>query len=172
MATATLVDMTQNTSQPLVQFIDLGPDAIAAETTLQATAEEVYALVANPARHAELDGGTTVRGLNRGVDGEFAEGDTFSQKMFMFIPYTLPMKVTRAEKNRGVTWLHPGKHTWSWDITDHQNGTVTVRETFDARDAYVWGFPMAKFYHFNGSFALNKKNIALSLANLHRLFSR
>ena len=72
MATATLVDMTQNTSQPLVQFIDLGPDAIAAETTLQATAEEVYALVANPARHAELDGGTTVRGLNRGVDGEFA----------------------------------------------------------------------------------------------------
>lgn len=158
-------------NQPLIKFVDIDPNVIAAETTLRASAEDVYALVANPARHAELDGGTTIRGLNKGSDGEFAEGDTFSQNMVLGIPYTLPMKVTRAEKNSGVTWTHPGKHTWSWDITDNHDGTVTVRETFDARGSVIAGIPVYKIYHLLGSFRANRKNIALSLANLHRIFA-
>lgn len=156
---------------PLVKFLDTDRNIIVAETTLQASPAEIYALIANPARHAELDGGTTVRSLNKGEDAEFHEGDTFSQKMVMGIPYTLPMKVTRADKNRGVTWLHPGKHTWSWDIIDHHDGTVTVRETFDATGSQIAGLPLYELYHAMGSFRTNRKNIALSLANLHRLFA-
>lgn len=151
---------------PLVRFIDIDKDVICAETTLRASAADVYALVANPARHAELDGGTTIRSLRKGEDAEFKVGDTFSENMVMGIPYTLTMEVTRAEKNKAVTWLHPGKHTWSWDITDNKDGTVTVRETFDARSS-----PLAKIYHWDGGFKNNRKNIALSLANLHRIFA-
>lgn len=158
-------------TEPLVKFIDIGPNVIAAETTLRASSADVYALVANPARHAELDGGTTVRGLHEGKDAEMKEGDTFSQNMVMGIPYTLPMKVTRAEKNSAVTWLHPGKHTWSWDIIDNEDGTVTVRETFDARGSVIAGLPVYKIYHLAGSFKTNRKNIALTLANLHRIFA-
>lgn len=151
---------------PLIRFIDIDKDVICAETTLKARAEDVYALVANPARHPELDGGTNIRSLRKGKDAEFKVGDTFSLNMVLGIPYTLTMEVTRAEKNEGVTWLHPGKHTWSWDITDNEDGTLTVRETFDARTS-----PAAKIYHLNGAFSRNRKNIALSLANLHRIFS-
>lgn len=156
---------------PLVQFLETPANVISAQTTVRAAAADIYALVANPARHAELDGGTTVRGLRKGADAEFAVGDTFSQKMFLFVPYTLPMRVTRAKKNEGVTWVHPGRHTWSWDLEDHGDGTVTVTETFDARGSVFAGIPVYKFYHWSGEFTLNKKNIALSLANLHRIFA-
>lgn len=156
---------------PLVKFLETDRNVIAAETTLTARAEDVYALVANPARHAELDGGGTIQNLSKGEDAEFKEGDTFSQKMVLGITYTLPMTVTRAEKNRAVTWLHPGKHTWAWDIFDNNDGTVTVRETFDARNSVIAGIPLYKLYHLLGSFSANRKNIALSLAKLHRIFS-
>ena len=149
-----------------VNFLTTGKDVIAAETTLRTSAAEVYALLANPARHAELDGGNSIRGLRKGSDSEFSAGDTFSLNMVLGVPYTLTMKVTRAAKNKGVTWVHPGKHTWAWDIIDHEDGTITVRETFDASKS-----PLAGLYHLSGAFKRNRKNIALSLANLHRIFA-
>lgn len=154
----------------LVTFLESAPRTISAETTLHATPEQVYALVANPANHAELDGGGTVRSLRSGQDGLVSVGDKFWQNMVLGIPYTLPMTVTRAETNRAVTWRHPAGHTWGWEINDHHDGTVTVRETFDASEAGVLGLSPAPLYAVLGSFAANRKNIALTLANLHRIF--
>ncbi len=49
-----------------IKFLDTDPAMISAETTLRAAASDVYALIADPARHTELDGGGSVRGLVSG----------------------------------------------------------------------------------------------------------
>ena len=59
-----------------IKFLETDPSMISAETTLRAAASDVYALIADPARHAELDGGGSVRGLVSGDTPELREGDT------------------------------------------------------------------------------------------------
>ncbi|MDO4253126.1 MAG: polyketide cyclase [Rothia sp. (in: high G+C Gram-positive bacteria)] len=156
-----------------LRFIDQGPWVISAEIDLSASADQVYALVANPSRHADLDGGGSILGLDRGRDGLLQLGETFSQKMRLGpFPYTLTMTVTEAQENRAITWLHPGGHSWRWQIFDQGSGLLTVRETFDARQAVRAGIPLYRLYRWTGSFALNRKNIALSLVRLRRLLSQ
>ena len=44
-----------------IKFLETDPSMISAETILRAAASDVYALIADPARHTELDGGGSVR---------------------------------------------------------------------------------------------------------------
>ena len=53
-------------------------------------------------------------------------------KMFLGLPYRMSPKVVRAEKNRALSWRMPTGHYWTWEIADNHDGTVTVRETWDA----------------------------------------
>lgn len=154
-----------------VKFLDLGPDTIAAETVIRASAADIYAFIADPSRHAELDGGGSVRQLAAGATTELTVGDTFTQKMFLGIPYRMSPVVVRAQKNRAITWQLPAaRHTWAWDIFDNGNGTVTVRETWDATDARIGSRKASPLFRVAGVFRRNRKNIALSLAKLHRTF--
>ena len=145
-----------------IKFLETDPAMISAETVLRAAASDVYALIADPARHAELDGGGSVRGLVSGDTPELREGDTFTEKMFLGLPYRMSPKVVRAEKNRALSWRMPTDHYWTWEIADNHDGTVTVRET--------WFIPAAPVFRRVGVFARNRRNIGLSLAKLHRTF--
>ena len=49
-----------------IKFLETDPAMISAETTLRAAASDVYTLIADPARHTELDGGGSLRGLVSG----------------------------------------------------------------------------------------------------------
>ena len=154
-----------------IKFLETDPAMISAETTLRAAASDVYALIADPARHTELDGGGSVRGLVSGDTPELREGDTFTEKMFLGIPYRMSPTVVRAEKNQILSWRMPADHYWTWEIADNHDGTVTVRETWDASEAKIFGFiPVAPVFRTVGAFARNRRNIALSLAKLHRTF--
>ena len=57
-----------------IKFLETDPAMISAETTLRAAASDVYALIADPARHTELDGGGSLRGLVSGDTPELREG--------------------------------------------------------------------------------------------------
>ena len=154
-----------------IKFLETDPAMISAETTLRAAASDVYALIADPARHTELDGGGSVRGLISGGTHELREGDSFTEKMFLGLPYRMSPKVVRAEKNRALSWRMPTGHYWTWEIADNHDGTVTVRETWDASEAKIFGFiPAAPVFRRVGVFARNRRNIGLSLAKLHRTF--
>ena len=154
-----------------IKFLETDPAMISAETILRAAASDVYALIADPARHTELDGGGSVRGLISGDTPELREGDNFTEKMFLGIPYRMSPTVVRAEKNQALSWRMPADHYWIWEIADNHDGTVTVRETWDASEAKIFGFiPAAPVFRAIGAFARNRRNIALSLAKLHRTF--
>lgn len=154
-----------------IKFLETDPAMISAETVLRAAASDVYALIADPARHTELDGGGSVRGLISGGTPELREGDTFTEKMFLGYPYRMSPTVVRAEKNQALSWRMPADHYWTWEISDNHDGTVTVRETWDASEAKIFGFiPAVPVFRAIGAFARNRRNIALSLAKLHRTF--
>ena len=129
-----------------IKFLETDPAMISAETTLRAAASDVYALIADPARHAELDGGGSVRGLVTAETSELREGDTFTEKMFLGFPYRMSPTVVRAEKNQALSWRMPADHYWTWEIADNHDGTVTVRETWDASEAKIFGFIPARPY--------------------------
>ena len=91
--------------------------------------------------------------------------------MFLGFPYRMSPTVVRAEKNQILSWRMPADHYWTWEIADNHDGTVTVRETWDASEAKIFGFiPAAPVFRMVGAFARNRRNIALSLAKLHRTF--
>ncbi|MFW0110076.1 polyketide cyclase [Rothia sp. P13129] len=157
-------------TQPVVQFLKTDPAVICAETTLNADIHKLYAFIANPAKHCELDGGGSVQKLLSQQTPELKTGDRFTEKMFLLLPYRMTLTVTRAQKNQFMTWRHPAGHEWGWELIDHHNGSVTVRETFDAREARWGRYSLHPIYKVLGMYSRNRKNIALSLAKLHRTF--
>lgn len=153
-----------------VTFLDTPPAIISAETLVEASAEEIYALISHPARHHELDGGGTVISLKDGDTHRVQVGDRFTQKMKLGVPYTMTSTVIRAEENRAITWQMPAGHTWAWEIFDQGNGTCLVRETFDSTGVKLPGGWGQKVYSKLGMYARNRKNIALSLSKLQHAF--
>ena len=81
--------------------------------------------------------------------------------------------VTRERTNR-TKYRRSGdkpKNFRFGSIADNHDGTVTVRETWDASEAKIFGFiPAAPVFRRVGVFARNRRNIGLSLAKLHRTF--
>jgi hypothetical protein len=115
-----------------VRTIDSGPRKVTRQVTVSAPAAEIFALVADPHRHPELDGSGTVR--DSGVKGpdHLSAGATFSVGMKQYgFPYRITSKVTAFEEGHLVEWQHPLGHRWRWELTEPTPGTTEVTETFD-----------------------------------------
>lgn len=114
-----------------VNVVDNGPRKISRSIEVARPAGELFAMVADPHRHHELDGSGTVRDAIKGPDS-LAEGDKFSVKMKMFgLPYRITSKVTELRNDRVVEWQHPGKHRWRWEFEPIDATHTLVTETFD-----------------------------------------
>lgn len=113
-----------------VTAVDRGPRKITYTTEVSRPADELFAIVADPHRHGELDGSGTVRDTVKGPS-KVGKGDKFSVKMKMYgVPYRITSKVTDFTDGRVVEWKHPLGHTWRWEFEPTATGT-TVTETFD-----------------------------------------
>lgn len=115
---------------------DSGSHRVSYSITVDAPAEAVYALLADPHRHHEIDGSQTVQSSAIGPH-ELTEGAKFSVRMRKFgLPYRLPLKVTQAQwpapQRPGVIeWRQPTGHRWRWEFEDIGEG-CRVTETYDA----------------------------------------
>lgn len=122
------------------QQVDRGDHVVAFSAEVDAPAQEIFALIADPHRHHELDGSGTVQRRARGPH-ELKTGDRFSVAMRVFgVPYKLPLRVLTAqpptEKRPGVLeWVQPTGHRWRWEMTPIQSGVnrTLVTESYDAR---------------------------------------
>jgi uncharacterized protein YndB with AHSA1/START domain len=132
-----------------VTVVDNGPRKVTRSVEVDRPAGELFALVADPHRHRELDGSGTVQDTVTGPH-ELHEGDKFSVKMKMYgLPYRITSRVTELVADRVVEWQHPGGHRWRWEFTPVGEGRTTVSETFDystvpgvqAKALEVFGFP-------------------------------
>lgn len=148
-----------------VSVVDAGPHQVSRSVEVAAPAAELYAMVADPRRHHELDGSGTV-GDNISVPADVAVGSKFSTKMKMYgVPYRITSRVTALKPNELFEWRHPLGHRWRWEFESLSPTLTRVTETFDYSGAGVIKNGL-KYYELMGFVKANATGIESTLANL------
>lgn len=115
-----------------VTVVEAGPQQVARRVLVHAPAADVFALVADPHRHPELDGSGTVRDAPVTGPDTLSVGATFTVAMKQHgVPYKIKSTVTAFEPGRLVEWRHPAGHRWRWELAETEPGATQVTETFD-----------------------------------------
>ncbi len=101
---------------------------------INATPEAIFDVLADPARHSEIDGSETVKNT-RGTSKRLSLGSTFGMDMTMGpLPYRITNTVKEFEQNRLIAWAHFGGHRWRYELdpveVDGEPATK-VTESFD-----------------------------------------
>ena len=127
-------------------------EGVSVERFVRAPAAEVFALLADPSRHRELDGSGTVRDAVGGST-RLALGSVFGMGMQAGpAPYRMRNEVVEFEADRRIAWqARPtqgwaarviGGRIWRYELEPRDGGTL-VRETWDISQeripALVWG---------------------------------
>jgi uncharacterized protein YndB with AHSA1/START domain len=149
-----------------VREIDTGKRTVTRQVVVNAPAATLFAMLADPRRHGEVDGSGTVRDTNVKGPDRVAEGAEFSVAMKMYgVPYRITSRVTAFEDDRLIEWRHPMGHLWRWTF-DERDGRTTVTETFDYN-----GSRSPKVLEVLRMPALNAKGITATLTGLRDRFA-
>jgi uncharacterized protein YndB with AHSA1/START domain len=111
-------------------------DLVSVERVIPAPPEAIFALLADPSRHPEIDGSGTVK--RAATSGRLKLGDTFTMAMKLGIPYRMVNTVVEFEDNRRIAWeprikgplRKLGGRVWRYELEPVEAGT-RVRETWD-----------------------------------------
>ena len=154
-----------------ISVVDSGPRQVSRSVEVAAPAEELFAIVADPRRHCEIDGSGTVR-ENIAAPAKLAAGDRFSTKMRMFgLPYRITSTITALKPGALIEWRHPFGHRWRWEFEEISPTLTRVTETFDFRDTGPVKDRL-NYYSLTGFVKSNARGIEATLANLRDRYSR
>ncbi len=87
-------------------------DVASVERVIAAPPEQIFDLLADPARHREIDGSGTVRDAKPGA-GRLELGAEFGMSMKMGIPYSMTSEVIEFEENRRIAWQTRLPYSWA-----------------------------------------------------------
>ena len=113
-------------------------DVETVERVIAAPPEAIWALIADPSRHHEIDGSGTVRDA-KGMPDALELGSEFGMSMKMGLPYSMVSKVIEYEPNRRLAWQTfppgifrnlAGGRIWRYELEPADGGTL-VRESWD-----------------------------------------
>lgn len=113
-------------------------DTVSVERLIPAPASEIFALIADPNRHHDIDGSGTVQGT-RGTVERLRLGSRFGMSMKMGMPYAMESTVIEFEEDRRLAWQTRGPtavgrlvggRIWRYELEPTDGGTL-VRETWD-----------------------------------------
>ncbi|MFP5219920.1 MAG: SRPBCC family protein [Actinomycetes bacterium] len=117
----------------------LVPNTLSVERVVAAPPERIFDLLADPARHQELDGSGTVRDPHRAPE-RLSLGARFGMEMKAAVGYRMVNEVVEFEEGRRIAWqprpaagaLRPfvGGRIWRYELEPVEGGTL-VRETWD-----------------------------------------
>ncbi len=142
----------------------MSDQVVSATRVVPAPPEDIFALLRDPAQHANLDGSGTVKG-SRGTGDLLGPGSTFSMDMRIGVPYRIKNTVVEYEQDRRIAWRHFGGHVWRWELEPVDGGT-RVTESFD------WGpSPIGFLYDLLGFPERNREGIEATLDGLVERFS-
>ncbi len=100
--------------------------------TVNAPAKAIFDLLANPSRHAEIDGSGTIVKSNDAAPKRLSKGATFGMSMKFGVPYKIQNTVVDFDENVRIAWKHFGGHVWRYELAaGTAAGTTEVTETFD-----------------------------------------
>ena len=118
-----------------VEVVDTGsPWVISRSIVIEATAEQVFALLVDPRRHPDFDGSGSVRGAVSGPE-RLSMGAKFGMAMRLGVPYRVSSQVKEFDEGRRIAWAHMGGHRWRYELEPLPDGSTRVTETFDATTA-------------------------------------
>jgi len=157
------------TSQPdlpvQAEILDRGDDRIlSAQIEIDAPAGVIFAILAQPRRHSEIDASQSVQGVIQGPE-RLALGDTFKVRMKIGVSYWVTNKVLEFEPDRLITWAHLLGNRWSYELTAITPGRTLVRETNDLRPA-GWKAALSPIARNHEA---GRRGIAKSLVRLKRV---
>jgi uncharacterized protein YndB with AHSA1/START domain len=116
-------------------------DIVSVERVIPAPPEPIFDLLADPARHREIDGSGTVREASEGSQ-RLKLGSRFGMSMKMGVPYSMVSEVVEFEEGRRIAWQtrgsgrlgsHAGGRVWRYELEPAEGGTC-VRESWDVTE--------------------------------------
>jgi len=107
------------------------PNTAAARITIDAPAQVIFDLLANPAAHQRFDGSGTVKSPVSGPKRLYL-GARFGMAMKIKVPYRIKNTVVAFEENKKITWCHLMKWTWCYELQAINENQTVVTESFDA----------------------------------------
>ena len=112
---------------------------VTVERTIAATPAAIFAVLADPSRHPEIDGSGSVRAAVEG-SRQVALGDRFGMDMKAGLSYRMVNEVVEFEPGRRIAWQARGtigalRHIiggriWRYELEPVAGGTL-VRESWD-----------------------------------------
>ena len=103
--------------------------AVSCERLIPAEASLIFDILADPSKHAAIDGSGTVQG-HVGKQGRLALGSTFAMKMRFGIPYRVKNRVYEFGEGHLIAWGNLAGHRWRYELKVEGEQTL-VTETFD-----------------------------------------
>jgi uncharacterized protein YndB with AHSA1/START domain len=103
-----------------------------ATRVIPAEAQAIFDLLADPSKHALIDGSGTVQASSSEQPERLALGSKFGMKMKMGMPYRITNEVVEFEEPNVIAWRHLGGHIWRYRLEATDAGTQ-VTEEFDWR---------------------------------------
>lgn len=109
------------------------------ERLISAPPETIFDVLADPAKHALIDGSGMLQGANEGATTRLALGVTFGMGMKLGMQYSTVNTVVEFEENRRIAWqtgpkgkLEPyvAGRIWRYEI-EAQGDRTLVRESWD-----------------------------------------
>ena len=120
--------------------IDKDTRKVWAVREIDAPAADIFAIVADPTRHKDIDGSGTVQEAS-GDPRQLKLGDKFGMKMKWGVPYSVKSTVKEFEQDRLIAWAHYGGHRWRYELEPLDDNRTRVTETFDYSTALTpWAY--------------------------------
>jgi uncharacterized protein YndB with AHSA1/START domain len=149
------------------------PAVESVERVIPAPPERIFALVADPRRHQDIDGSGTIRDARDVADGPLKLGSVFGMNMDFHAKYHMVNTVIEFEENKRIAWQAKtppdggrwrhlfGGRIWRYDLEPVDGGT-RVRETWDlSQERNAW---MVRAYRKQ-----TRKNMLATLARIEAL---
>jgi polyketide cyclase/dehydrase/lipid transport protein len=107
-----------------------GEPRVSASIDVAAPAREIFAILADPRRHGEIDGSGTIRRC-LAAPARLGPGSQFVMAMRLWgLPYRVRNRVVEFEEDRLIAWRHFEPQRWRFEIEPTGTG-ARVTETFD-----------------------------------------
>ena len=121
----------------------MGASVVTVSRTMAAPACEIFEILADPARHPDIDGSGSVRSARTGTPARLSLGARFAMDMHIGARYRITNQVVEFEEGRRIAWRHFNGHVWRYVLTPEaasstgvgENGRTLVTEQWDPTTA-------------------------------------
>ena len=138
---------------------------VSVNKVVAATPQQIFDLLADPNRHADIDGSGSVKAAQSNAPARLSLGAKFGMAMKIGAPYKITNEVVEFDEGKRIAWRHFGGHVWRYILEPAEGGTL-VTEQFD------WsGSKSQLMLRAINAPARNKKSMIATLDRLAKLFA-